>query len=280
MNFTESLYEEMEERLREAVLVSDNLLQRAQRSIIVVRTALQQLKANVLEEGFADHAEEIRFFKEIKPRFLKQMIFFQELFVFEEKRPVGVKEELLAYYREAIIHISLFFSRHEEIRNYYRLGRNDQDEQFFTRAAGYPDESPEFDSRFSTKASYQRGKILAFEAFLAQLIKELHELEHGTAPAEIADKTSPRLVWTDTKVAFIEWIYGLQASGSVNGGKISVALLMEIMGLFFQIDPGNFYAVFQQNIRIRKKSRTAYLDFQTERLESRMNESDENPRYK
>ena len=44
----------------------------------------------------------------------------------------------------------------------------------------------------------------------------------------------------------------------------------------FNIKPGNFYRTFQ-NMRIRKKSRTNYLDLLKDNLEKLMNDTDDRP---
>ena len=83
-----------------------------------------------------------------------------------------------------------------------------------------------------------------------------------------------KLQWTGAKVSLIELIYSLQTTGVINNGTADIKLLTNFFERTFQVDLGNVYNVFQE-MRIRKKNRTSFLDQLKERLIQRMDEADE-----
>jgi len=79
-------------------------------------------------------------------------------------------------------------------------------------------------------------------------------------------------------VHLIELAYALQAVGSINQGHTDVKTIIQGLEGLFQIQLGNYYGVFNQNIRTRTKNRTEYLDQLKTAVIKRMDDSDENPR--
>lgn len=87
-------------------------------------------------------------------------------------------------------------------------------------------------------------------------------------------------MWTGSKVSLVELLYALQSTVSFNNGSIGIKTLASELQSLFNVDIGNYYRVFQE-MRIRKSSRTSFMDQLKDRLVKRMDESDENPkRYK
>ena len=76
-----------------------------------------------------------------------------------------------------------------------------------------------------------------------------------------------------------ELLYALQSAGLFNNSKIDRKQLANQLEHFFNIDLGNYYRVFQE-MRIRKINRTTFLDQLKDRLIQRMDEADENPKFK
>ena len=139
-------------------------------------------------------------------------------------------------------------------------------------------DSFETDPRFTTLFDIKVSKIIAFES-LSEFIRESmgkieisNEFQKGYHPDIL------KLKWTASKVSLIELLYALQSSGSFNNGAIDLKTLAVGLENLFQVDLGNYYRVFQE-IRIRKQSRTTFLDQLKDRLIKRMDESDENPKF-
>ena len=84
---------------------------------------------------------------------------------------------------------------------------------------------------------------------------------------------------TGSKVALIELLYALQRIGSCNYGKLDLKQLANHFENTFNVELGNSCRVFQE-MRIRKTNRTTFLDQLKDRLIRRMDESEENPKFK
>jgi hypothetical protein len=278
IKFTSTEYENL---LREFEVIekgAENMLQKAERSFQAVGNALNSIKSFILGYTFKDIAEEILFFKEIKPRFLKEQIYYKELQEIEGHRPFGDNEMLIGYYHHVLERISIYFSRNQYLHNYYLLGKTVHDEEFFLRIGNDAIADTAIDQRFCTAYSHKLSKLMAFEMVRAYLQKSIYQLERpGEQPYPIPQVVQ-KYQWTDSKVALIELAYALQSKGSVNNGKLLVKQMIDIFEQLFDIDLGNYSAVFQQNIRIRKRSsRTLYIDQLKEYLERRMDDADEYP---
>lgn len=279
VQFTSIQYAQLNEHLRAIAFESDNTLQRAERSYHATQESLKKIKAFILNYSFADNAEEIKFFKEIKPMFLKELIFHNEVFFFEAGKPVGDMEVQTTFYKQAMERIRIFFERNQEFYNYYRMGRTNLDEQYFLREPyadePLPDYSLEMDPKFTTFYSFKLSKIQAYELFINYLKSGMLSLSNTELCNALPEVKSNRNIWTDSKATLIELAYAIQAKGSVDYGKADVKQVVEVLQIAFHIDLGNYYGVFTQNIRLRKKNRTVYLDQLKEYLDRRMDDLDE-----
>lgn len=273
---TNSLLTEMDEALEQIAQTAENMLQRAEQSYTYIQESIYKLNDHIIAHAFRDTEEEIYFFKEIKPLFLKELIFYSELFYIETNKPVGSIEVTKEYYGLYLHRVRMFFERNELLYQYYRTGKTHYDEVYYRRNAGtdlmQPHFMPEMDSRFSTLHSYKLGKIMAFEQLRDYLQNGILRLGNPDMPAETTIKKKKRN-WTDTKAALIELAYALHARGSVNNGRGDIKELIRDLEMFFNVQLGNFYRT-AQSMRIRKKNRSLYLDVLKISLEKYMDERD------
>jgi hypothetical protein len=285
MNTTiNTLLSRMNEDLQQVALTAENPLQRAEQSYHIVQAAMQELKEFALGYTFTDKEQEIHFFKEVKPLFLKELIYYAELFDIESNRPVGSKEIVREYYLLSLNRIHVFFERHQWLYLYHRTGKTNFDDMFYTRDhqpdATVPHLMPEIDTRFSTLYSFKLSKIMAFESLTSYLTRSIQLMDEPATMAEDNSAKKHSMVWTDPKAALIELAYAIHSRGSVNNGRADVKHVITSLEHAFNISLGNYSAVFQQNIRIRKRnSRTSYLDQLREYLNRRMDDADEYPGY-
>jgi hypothetical protein len=273
-------YALLNESLDEIALISENMLQRAERSYTSTEQSLQNVKEFITNYTFYDQQEEILFFKKLKPQFLKKLIYYWKLFHMEAEKPRHDKEKLAGWYKQQIERINVFFQQHNSFYIYYRMSKSDKDERYFTREAdGYeilPEYSLEIDKKFCTVHSLKLAKLQAYEMLNEYLLSELYTIQNPfSTPGLLSANDRPETTWTDSKVDLIELGYSIQSRGSVNHGKADVKQVMAALEYIFNINTGNYYAVFQQNIRIRKKSRTVYIDKLRDALDKRMDDSDE-----
>jgi len=274
-----SIYETMLESLERIAVTSENIMQRAEQSYKAVEQALAQLKEYIIGYNFSDKREEIYFFKKIKPMFLKELLYYMEVFQVEAWKPPVGRDEQIAHYRLGALRADLYFKRYNELYTYYRTGSISQDEQYFLRESKCDIITPislsDTDSRFSTVYSFQFAKLQAYEQFSDYLHRCVYNLEHPDVPMSESEKRKALLRWTDSKAALIELGYGIHAKGSVNHGKADIKQIMTALEIAFNTSVGNFYRTFQK-LRIRKKNRTPYWDDAKIYLLNSMDDTDVN----
>jgi hypothetical protein len=256
---------------------ADNYLQLAERSFYIVESYMEKLKEFISPYQFKYQEEEIRFFKEIKPMFQKELFYFNELFSIERDKPIGSKKKQEKYYGQCLIGIELFFDRNQDLYNYYRTNKTYSDEIYFLRkTSGHPHQlvyTHDLDRNFSTPYSITLSKLQAFEQLREFLLRFMERTT--TLGLSVADEKQKRnTTWTDSKAALIELAYAIHAKGSVNFGNISIKQLVGDLESFFNIRLGNVYTVVL-GMGIRKKTKTPYLHGLIDSLENWLDDKDE-----
>lgn len=272
--FTTRLMSEMTKELQKIAVESDNFLQQAQRSFFCADEVLKKIKNFILEYTFQNAEDEIKFFKNIKPSFLKKLLYSKELFDIQANKPVGTLKAQKNYYLQVLQRIELFFEKNRYFYNYYKTGESYFDDIYFVRNSEQLPLVPvyylDMDASFSTPYSFMLSKMMALEEmkdFLYQAIQE------NLVP-QADENNKKQSTWTDSKSALIELAYALHSRGSVNFGKGDIKQLISDLEFFFNIRLGNVYRVYMDML-IRKKSRTPFLDNLTSSLIKRMDEADE-----
>lgn len=239
----------------------------------IMRWAFRELKAFVETYHFRTIDEEIHFFKEIKPEFQRELLFYIEMLDIERNITLsGSGKILIAFYKKRIRYYNKLCERNAWLYHYVKTNASSYDSSFFVRSAENQEiYSDDIDENFSTAASTELSKILAYEMVIREIEHRINALQSKKKSKD--SNTEFRLFWTDAKVALIELAYALQSCGAVNQGKASVAQIIKALEYIFNIDLGNYYRVFQ-NIRIRQGSRSAFLDTLIVKLIERMDETD------
>ncbi|HVW96690.1 MAG TPA: RteC domain-containing protein [Mucilaginibacter sp.] len=276
--FASDLYARMSEALEQLTITSDNILQRAERSYRIVESTLKQLKEYIVHYNFKGKQEEIDFFKEVKPMFLKELIYFMEVFQVESWKPPVGREDEITHYMIGAKRVDLYFKRYNELYTYYRKGSALHDELYFLRRGCTADlitpiSISDMDPNFSTVHSFQFAKMQAYEQFSSYLQNCIYRLEHPEAHTNHTNERKFTNLWTDTKAALIELAYAIHSRGAVNNGKTDVKHIIQDLELIFNVQLGNYYRTFQ-SMRIRKKGRTPFLDTLKISLEKRMDDTD------
>src|SRR3546814_19219729 len=97
--YTNALYADMINRLQEAAIGTDDELHLSEQSFRIVQEAMKDLKAYIKQENrFTSIAAEIRFFKEVKPKFHMEMIYSAELIHILVNKPLGPKKSVIKSY--------------------------------------------------------------------------------------------------------------------------------------------------------------------------------------
>lgn len=271
--FSKGLYQEMEtltegedtESMEGARNVSGIMLQ-----------LIDRLRGFISNYHFENINEEIHFFKNIKPKFFTRLLYARKIFEILSGLPLGLLQQTNAYYLKKLSGVQKYIDSNKDFILYYRCNSAILDEIYFVRRT--PDlwqslTSEEWgDDIFTTLYDQKLSKIRAYEKVSTFLIESINKA------ATLSSSENTSITWTGSKAALIELLYALQTNGSCNNGAMDVKTLASHFEYIFNVKLGNFYRTFQE-IRIRKISRTTFLDQLKEGLIKRMDQSDENPKW-
>jgi len=257
--FANELLATLEQELQQAGIETENNLQQFERSYMIATAKLGELKDFIQGYTFKSEEEEIKFFKEIKPLFHKEAIYYNELYNIESERPLISDQSQKQFYEKTIDRIMSYFDRHRELYNYYRTGKTNKDKSFFQRSTLSNPISKHYvldlDTSFSTPHSIDLAHLQAYE----QLCRYIDTTYYKKGePLSEDTKRNRGTIWSSTKAALIELAVALYYSGSVNYGKGGFKKFISELEAFFQIQLGNVYRVFLGMV-IRKKEPAPFL---------------------
>ena len=88
-DFAARLEEEAEKKVEKIEAGDLNMIKKSFEASLVLADAFLQLKAFIADYTFRDEAEEIEFFKTVKPRICHRLIYYRKIYNIEMNRPVG-----------------------------------------------------------------------------------------------------------------------------------------------------------------------------------------------
>jgi hypothetical protein len=235
-------------------------VQAAWLSIQASREALAELNRGLHPASFPNQAEQIRFNKEILPFFQGRLIFFTRVYCLELACPPGNQQSIQAYLQTEWQYIREFHTENRFLYGYLRAGETWLDEKFFLFPDGALNPAPHLANLPPDPLLHNAGTTAAHLRALDWMQEYLLAAEEELSrPKDRTQRNLPGLVWTDSKAAAIEFVYGLQAVGSLNNGKASLREIIEGFQVAFHIDLGHYPRVFQE-ILSRKSGYCNYID--------------------
>ena len=276
----ESMYQKMVQDLTEFDREEISPIKKLSASLIRVKTDLLQLRKFLLENSNLTREEEIRFFKDTKPRFCQWQIYCLELYNIENAKPVSGSREIKNCYERQLKFYTMFLHQNEFNYQYYKLKATELDSQYFIRGSIVTDvltpEIPEVDPSFSTGISYLFSKFMAYEKLQKYILDQLSLMSDASSKQPLQKQSFHPLTWTGDKTNLVEVIYGLFYTGQLNHGNATVADIIKWMEDQLGVDLKRAYRNFL-DIRNRKRdSHTRYLDKMRASIEQRV---DEDNRY-
>jgi hypothetical protein len=281
ISFANDEFQKLEKRLTEVLQDSDSIINQAERSVDIILQSIDSLKSHLITNPFANIAEEILFFKQIKPKFTSKLIYNVELLKIEGKRPIGSFKTQQKYLMRQLTKLENFFEDNVDFYQYYRSGNTFLDEKYFVRNVfdirlHHDAYIFDYDSSFSTSHDFKVAKIAANEILRNYLNSSLMELEQNKyAVSKFQEVPKKRLLWTAPKAALIELLYGLHSAGVFNNSNADIGQIARNLQATFGVDLGNYYRAFQE-IRARKTGRTTFMDLLKKKLVERMDDTDNN----
>lgn len=275
----EEIMREVDVRIAAIDLKGKNIIEDSKAILLFLKEKLVELKQTILSEQFKDEAEEITFFKHQKPLLLGRLIFYYKILHIESNCPPCM-ELMTDYYRKQQKEQKLFFDRIVGFYQYYRSGATYRDRYYFLREKREIcpetelflfEEEPEFSTGYDGLVA----RILAMEMLYAYLTSRKRALTQEATEIQFSSLLKEHH-WTDKKAAAVELIYALHAAGSIDNGQIDIIELANLFEIVFHIELDDLYRTFI-HMRERKNSRTVYLDHLKEKIQKRMDETDDKP---
>lgn len=258
---------------------SDVSSDKALHMINFIRPLFEELREYIHNYNFRDNEEEIGFFKNSKPLILSKLIYYNDIYTLELRKPNGNKEVVKEHYKKKQAAIVDFCNNNLDFYQYYRSKATHLDRYYFLRGhenyklchnCGLLDKDP----LFSTCCDHRVAKMLAYdmlEIYLQQRLQDVERIEVvETSRASLPDNP---FRWTGTKIAAIELGYAIYAAGVLNNGNADIKEIMTYIEASFKIDLGDYYRTYL-TIRERKRDRTAFLNSLIEQLLRKMDEND------
>jgi hypothetical protein len=271
----EGLLSKLERELEN--FVETQPLERMKSELTAIRGSLAKLQEMVLESGFATQAEEITFFRAIKPKFYSLMILSAERYGFEMARPLRKGKGMDAFYGRQLDYISRFFEQHAFLYQYYRMNASELDALYFVRGGEVVGivgaDLPALDPAFSTLGDYLFSKFMALEKLRELVIAEM-EVPALAGAGVVRSKKGRELRWTGDSCNLIELVYGIFDCRQVNNGEVDLSDLMDVFEACFQINLSRYFRRFTEIKRRKSMSKTRFLDEMARAVNKRIDDGD------
>lgn len=273
----ETMYDNMVSQINAMANEKDTLI-RTQQVVGIIMSTLQQLKERIKQLGFEDQAEEIAFYKHIKPKFHALYIYHASVFNVESDKPLGSKKATHKYFRDELRKIDNFFYHNLDLYKYYRSGNTHLDKEYFTRGQEFSGfmidiATPIIDQEFCTVHSIKISFLIAYQQLREYFQNAMLEMDTPiNGPVFVTPNTET--TWTDSKTGLVELAYSLHAAGSFNNGKADLKQVTDHLEKSFHVHLGNTSRTFQEILE-RKKGYTSFLDRLKKALVRRMTESED-----
>jgi len=253
-------------------LDGENKLIQFESAFHLVDKAMDNIKFFMDQYVFASEEEEIEFFKYHMTYFLRESVYFSELFNMESIKPAGPEMEIRKFYEKEQLSVQEFLQNNQNLYNYLLMKKENQDKVFFLRSAQAPVYKPNLfwhtlDTRYCTVYTLYCARIMGTLALADYIQGQLLVLKGSKGSVE--EDKNPPLFWTGKKSDMVELVYALKTSNAINNGNASVAELATSIGEVFGKELHNYYRTFVE-IKSRKKNRTVFLDHCRVNLEAYM----------
>lgn len=252
----------LEKELSELKQSDLDIKELAHLSTIKCQDLLRTFKKEILEKGFSYQKQEIRFFKKIKQIPMVPLIYFSEIHSFEIQFPKADRKAQQKFIKRKIQCLNQFFLRNLDFERYVDAGYTHFDAAFYSRdhineyhlmGSDYYFQDPDF----STPRDMLLAKLRAYKLLLQYLDHRLVSLNHSDAQIN-GLLFSDKLPWPFGDVAFAEMVYALFHAGLKNENLTIIQIYRKLQEVF-DVEIKDIYKLFQE-MKSRKKSRTAFLD--------------------
>ncbi|MGR3857171.1 MULTISPECIES: RteC domain-containing protein [Chryseobacterium] len=246
---------------------SEDRIGACEKSLMEIDTAIRLIKSMVGRLEFSSIADEIYFFKELKPLFISRFIYYSNLLAIEAAKPNAGQASLKEYYNCELQLIKDFYQQHIDFYEYYRRKAAFLDQKYFVRnqfdlKTKLQSGLYNYDEKFATSHDHLIAQILANDLLEKYLLKSISQTE-GYIFEKVTDR-SP-LNWSASKSGLVELLYALHQTCCFNGGNIEFSEVIRFTEKSLNVNLGNFYKTLHE-IKSRKINRTKFLKLLNDNL--------------
>ena len=261
----EAIRDQLHQQLLQLNVTTGFTFKNISASIDITKQSLHQLNELVLTQGFGNNEEEIYYFKSVLPDVFGHLIFYLRVIHIQSSIPANREIMPIQFHEKEKHRIQSYFERHLHLYRYYRLGLTYLDDKYFVRSTEHEqyvvDSCALLDSRLSTPMSQRFARFKAYEMLMEFL--------------QPSDKTEPsaiNLAWVAQKVQLAELIYALDSIKAF--GNVNTMVLTDMICKCWNVHLSFIHKTFEE-IRLRKKNRTPFLDHLKLCLLQRMEQDDD-----
>lgn len=240
IDFVKNLQREINRKIEKIERSEENAIKKALQASHVLGDAFDRLKEFIKGYKFKSEAEEIEFFKEVKPRLFCRLIYYRKIYNIEMNRPVASIEAQQEYLHRQQENIDHWTSKRVDFIRYYRSGATYLDSLYFLR--GQTDTEQyletfyyELDPEFSTNCDFKAAKLLANDSLSMYLLCEIKKLEAENFKYSNLPHPDVRLVWRAPKVLLQELIFALDTAHCF-GEEVPLTQITKYFSTVFNVD--------------------------------------------
>lgn len=268
----QNLLLDLKDKLHTIHQESEDPMQLAPKAIQMIRRMLETLTNKLLHQEIINVKDEIHFFKEIKPLFSSQLLYYAALYTMESNKPLASKKALKKYYNGQLQKLELFRAENVAFYKYYKTGDTLLDHIYFTRGNQNPCTFVNgFFFQYDTRIATTHDAILA--QFKANEALQKYIEDTKSSGRKKQNPAIKPLHWTASKVGLVELIYALQTAGTFNHGTADLKEIVRYFENIFQMQLDQFHRTFSE-INDRKTERTKFLNVLSGKLLKRMEDNE------
>ncbi len=269
MTKTKRQFQDLTDRLESEIIVIDNTstdwIDSVNENIDICNTLINQLRDRY-EAASLEEADQIDFFKNIKPKFASELLFQGHVLQYYHGKPkTNNKKSIRRHIKDHRVRTNAFLSQYLELHNYMVFRSEHMDQAYFGHhpydARVHGALVVPTDPKFSSPADPTLSLIQSNGKFLEFL--ELEFVVAGGSHSGRGGSNRKRKIWKGSQTEFAALIYGLVEAGLIDM-EIHVLSTHAQRALNLEID--NIYRTF--NDVKRKKNPTEVLD----KLKTALNE--------
>jgi len=252
-------------------------LERMRGELSAASEAIRALRALVQADGFGSQAQQIEFFRSVKPLFQAHLIFATERYSMETTRPLVKGKGMRRFQQSQLDYIDRFFVLNGFFYGYFKLGATELDRFYFIPGASSDGlvgvELPELDPGFATVGDYLFAKFIALEKLRELVVAEM-QVPVVAGVGVVRSKKGRALRWTGDSCNLIELAYGIFDCKQVNDGDVDLSDLMDVFEACFQINLSRYFRRFTEIKRRKSMSKTRFLDEMARAVNKRIDDGD------